>query len=157
MGLDVFFHEDIARILLDVAVARGELTADEKTILEAVAAGFGIELLEVLPAEPPAAYLVVEEPGTAMGPFGRARQNRPVRSLPVASHYKGGGGAMSIEPFVNAAQARLMRHMPKVWEGDDGCYLCPIERCENRRAYLEQRVKPKCEYQPWNVWGDGSC
>ena len=49
MGLDVWFREDVARILSAVAIARDGLTSDERTILAAIAAGFGISLAEVLP------------------------------------------------------------------------------------------------------------
>jgi hypothetical protein len=48
MGLDVWFREDVTRILQAVILARGILTTDEQTILQAVAAGFGIELTEIL-------------------------------------------------------------------------------------------------------------
>ncbi len=51
MGLDVWFREDVARILAAVAIARDGLTTDERTILAAICAGFGISLAEVLPAE----------------------------------------------------------------------------------------------------------
>ena len=51
MGLDVFFHEDVARILAAVAIARDGLTSDERTILEAICAGFGVRLAEVLTDE----------------------------------------------------------------------------------------------------------
>ncbi len=49
MGLDVFFREDAARILAAVAIARDGLTTDERTILAAICAGFGLEPSEVLP------------------------------------------------------------------------------------------------------------
>ena len=48
MGLDVWFREDVARILAAVAIARDGLTTDERTILAAICAGFGISLAEVL-------------------------------------------------------------------------------------------------------------
>jgi hypothetical protein len=51
MGLDVWFREDVARILAAVAIARDGLTSDERTILAAICAGFGISLAEVLPPE----------------------------------------------------------------------------------------------------------
>ena len=54
MGLDVWFREDVARILAAVAIARDGLTTDERTVLAAICAGFGISLAEVLPAERPA-------------------------------------------------------------------------------------------------------
>ncbi len=62
MGLDVWFREDVARILAAVAVARDGLTTDERTILAAISAGFGISLAEILPAERPA---VMQLPATA--------------------------------------------------------------------------------------------
>ena len=51
MGLDVWFREDIARIMAAVAIARDGLTSDERTLLAAICAGFGLSLAEVLPAE----------------------------------------------------------------------------------------------------------
>ena len=51
MGLDVWFREDVARILAAVAIARDGLTSDERTILAAICAGFGLSLAEVLPPE----------------------------------------------------------------------------------------------------------
>jgi hypothetical protein len=48
MGLDVWFREDVARILAAVAIARDGLTTDERTILTAICAGFGVSLAEVL-------------------------------------------------------------------------------------------------------------
>lgn len=51
MGLDVWFREDVTRILLAVAIARDGLTADERTILVAICAGFGLSPAEVLPDE----------------------------------------------------------------------------------------------------------
>lgn len=51
MGLDVWFREDVLRILAAVAIARDGLTTDEHTLLAAIGAGFGISLAEVLPPE----------------------------------------------------------------------------------------------------------
>ena len=51
MGLDVWFREDVARIMAAVAIARDGLTSDERTILAAICAGFGLSLAEVLPPE----------------------------------------------------------------------------------------------------------
>jgi len=51
MGLDVWFREDVARILAAVAIARDGLTTDERTILAAICAGFGMSVAEVLPPE----------------------------------------------------------------------------------------------------------
>jgi hypothetical protein len=51
MGLDVWFREDVARIMAAVAIARDGLTSDERTLLAAICAGFGISLAEVLPLE----------------------------------------------------------------------------------------------------------
>lgn len=51
MSLDVWFREDVTRILTAVAVARDGLTTDERTILAAVCAGFGLSLTEVIPQE----------------------------------------------------------------------------------------------------------
>ena len=48
MGLDVWFREDVARILAAIAIARDGLTSDERTILAAICAGFGVSLAEVL-------------------------------------------------------------------------------------------------------------
>ena len=48
MGLDVWFREDVTRILAAVAIARDGLTSDERTLLAAICAGFGISLAEVL-------------------------------------------------------------------------------------------------------------
>jgi hypothetical protein len=48
MGLDVWFREDVARILAAVVIARDGLTTDERTVLAAICAGFGISLAEVL-------------------------------------------------------------------------------------------------------------
>jgi hypothetical protein len=48
MGLDVWFREDVARILAAVAIARDGLTSDERTLLAAICAGFGMSLAEVL-------------------------------------------------------------------------------------------------------------
>ena len=47
MGLDVWFREDVARILAAVAIARDGLTSDERTLLAAICAGFGMSLAEV--------------------------------------------------------------------------------------------------------------
>jgi hypothetical protein len=65
MGLDVWFREDVARILAAVAIARDGLTSDERTILAAIGAGFGISLAEVLPPEGQA---VMQLPSTAERP-----------------------------------------------------------------------------------------
>ena len=51
MGFDMWFREDVARILAAVATARDGLTADERTLLAAICAGFGMSLAEVLPPE----------------------------------------------------------------------------------------------------------
>ncbi len=51
MGLDVWFREDVARILAAVAIARDGLTSDERTLLAAIGAGFGLSLAEILPSE----------------------------------------------------------------------------------------------------------
>jgi hypothetical protein len=66
MGLDVWFREDVARILAAVAIARDGLTSDERTILAAIGAGFGISLAEVLPPEERA---VMQLPSTAERPL----------------------------------------------------------------------------------------
>jgi hypothetical protein len=66
MGLDVWFREDVARILAAVAIARDGLTSDERTILAAIGAGFGISLAEVLPPEERA---VMQLPSTAERPM----------------------------------------------------------------------------------------
>ncbi len=51
MGLDVWFREDVARILAAVAIARDGLTSDERTILAAICAGFGLSPDDVVPPE----------------------------------------------------------------------------------------------------------
>ncbi len=63
MGLDVWFREDVARILTAVAIARDGLTSDERTILAAIGAGFGIGLAEVLP---PGNQMITAEPSMAI-------------------------------------------------------------------------------------------
>ena len=60
MALDVFFHEDVTRILRAVVIARYGLTTDERTILEAICAGFGVRLAEVLPPEQRAVMVLPE-------------------------------------------------------------------------------------------------
>ncbi len=67
MGLDVWFREDVARILTAVAIARDGPTSDERTLLAAVCAGFGISLAEVLPPERRALS------APAMNPVGSAQ------------------------------------------------------------------------------------
>jgi hypothetical protein len=67
MGLDVWFREDVQRILSAVAAARDGLTTDERTVLAAVCAGFGISLAEILPAER-RPYMAIE---------GRVEERRP--------------------------------------------------------------------------------
>ncbi len=62
MGLDVWFREDVARILAAVAIARDGLTSDERTLLAAIGAGFGLSLAEILPPERRA---VLQLPATA--------------------------------------------------------------------------------------------
>ena len=46
---DIIFREHVVRVLSAVVIARDGLTSDERTILAAIAAGFGISLAEVLP------------------------------------------------------------------------------------------------------------
>ena len=62
MGLDVWFREDVARIMAAVAIARDGLTSDERTLLAAICAGFGISLAEVLQPERQA---IMQLPATA--------------------------------------------------------------------------------------------
>jgi hypothetical protein len=67
MTLDVWFREDVARILAAVAIARDGLTSDERTFLAAICAGFGMSLAEVL---------TITMDGSAVrlgGDFGRPR------------------------------------------------------------------------------------
>lgn len=64
MSLDVWFREDVERLVRAVARARGGLTTDERTVLEAICDGFGLEPAEILPKEKrllPAAYYEREE------------------------------------------------------------------------------------------------
>ncbi len=49
MGLDVWFREDVERIFRAVVIARGGLTTDDKILLAALGAGFGLEPGDVLP------------------------------------------------------------------------------------------------------------
>ena len=93
MGLDVWFREDVARILAAVAIARDGLTTDECTVLAAICAGFGISLAEVLPperravrAQPPfgmqlpataRAGWLAEQPATEEGGSARRFTHRP--------------------------------------------------------------------------------
>ncbi len=49
MGLDVWFREDVQRIIKAVVIARDGLTTDDVIILSAIGAGFGLELRDVLP------------------------------------------------------------------------------------------------------------
>ncbi len=51
MTLDVWFPEDVERIIRVVAIARNGLTSDERLILSAIAAGFGLQLDDILPQE----------------------------------------------------------------------------------------------------------
>ncbi len=64
MGLDVWFREDVARILAAVAIARDGLTSDERTLLAAIGAGFGLSLAEILSSERRA---MLQLPATAQG------------------------------------------------------------------------------------------
>lgn len=51
MGLDVWFREDVVRVLAAVAVARDGLTPAERTLLQAICTGFDLRSSEVLPPE----------------------------------------------------------------------------------------------------------
>ncbi len=55
--------QDVTRILTAVAIARDGLTADERTLLAAICAGFGLSLAEVLPVERQA---ITAEPSAVM-------------------------------------------------------------------------------------------
>ncbi len=80
MGLDVWFREDVARILAAVAIARDGLTSDERTLLAAVCAGFGMSLADVLPPERRMIMqlpVVVEQPPAQEGGSARRFTRRP--------------------------------------------------------------------------------
>ncbi len=70
MGLDVWFREDVTRILTAVAIARDGLTSDERTVLAAICAGFGMSPADVLPPERPA---MMQLPALAEQPPGEER------------------------------------------------------------------------------------
>ena len=71
MGLDVWFREDVARILAAVAIARDGLTSDERTVLAAICAGFGMSPADVLPPERQA---ILQLPTMAEQPAGEERE-----------------------------------------------------------------------------------
>ena len=70
MGLDVWFREDVARIMAAVAIARDGLTSDERTLLAAICAGFGMSLAEVL-------TIAMDASGVDGFPEGRLRSAVP--------------------------------------------------------------------------------
>lgn len=58
MGLDVWFREDVTRILTAAVIARNGLTAEERVLLAAICSGFGVSLREALPDEAAPAVIV---------------------------------------------------------------------------------------------------
>ncbi len=85
MGLDVWFREDVTRILTAVAIARDGLTSDERTLLAAVCAGFGLSLAEVFPPERRTLSAPAMNPvGSAQPPLGVVMQLPALAEQPAA-------------------------------------------------------------------------
>ncbi len=93
MGLDVWFREDVARVLAAVAIARDGLTTDECTIFAAICAGFGISLAEVLTI-PRGGCALPTGPravdGSAVPPERRAVRAQPPSGLQLPAMAKAG-------------------------------------------------------------------